>query len=117
VLDRLRTPPIARLIGASLAPCPEERVRSRSERRRQDGNRITSARVSAGIDMSLHLVERLTNAELSRLVQLVIEYDPEPPRGRIEWEHTDVLVLTGMYVQRLKGNLADRPDLVEHLID
>lgn len=96
-----------------------ERLGATYVRRRwvEDGKHITSAGVSAGIDMALHLTERLTNAELSRLVQLVIEYDPQPPGGRIDWEHTDVPALTDLFMARVRDNLADRPDLVERLID
>jgi transcriptional regulator GlxA family with amidase domain len=82
----------------------------------EDGKHITSAGVSAGIDMALHLTERLTNAEISRLVQLAIEYDPQPPGGRIDWDHTDVPALTELFMARVSDNLADRPDLVERLI-
>jgi transcriptional regulator GlxA family with amidase domain len=44
-----------------------------------DGKVITSAGVSAGIDMSLKLVELVGNESLSKLIQLSIEYDPSPP--------------------------------------
>lgn len=50
----------------------------------EDGKIITSAGVSAGIDMALHLVERLTDEETARKVQLDIEYDPQPPHGGID---------------------------------
>lgn len=40
-----------------------------------DGDTITSAGVSAGIDMALHLVERLVSAERAREVQRGIQYD------------------------------------------
>ena len=40
---------------------------------------VTSAGVSAGIDMALHLVGRLLGAELRRGVQKAVEYFPEPP--------------------------------------
>jgi transcriptional regulator GlxA family with amidase domain len=82
----------------------------------EDGKHITSAGVSAGIDMALHFVERLTNADISRLVQLAIEYDPQPPGGPIDWDHTDVPALTEMFMSRVSDNLTDRPDLVERLI-
>ena len=82
----------------------------------EDGKHITSAGVSAGIDMALHFVERLTNADISRLVQLAIEYDPQPPGGPIDWDHTDVPALTEMFMTRVSDNLTDRPDLVERLI-
>lgn len=45
----------------------------------EDGNVITSAGVSAGIDMALHLVDRLEGREVALGVQKVIEYYPEPP--------------------------------------
>ncbi|GGF32751.1 putative transcription regulator, AraC family protein [Marmoricola endophyticus] len=44
-----------------------------------DGDVITSAGVSAGIDMALHLVVRLAGADRARQVRRGIEYDPEPP--------------------------------------
>jgi transcriptional regulator GlxA family with amidase domain len=40
---------------------------------------ITAAGVSAGIDMALHLVARLTSVERAREVRRSIQYDPEPP--------------------------------------
>jgi transcriptional regulator GlxA family with amidase domain len=43
-----------------------------------DGDLVTSAGVSAGIDMSLHLVERLAGTERAREVRRDIQYDPQP---------------------------------------
>lgn len=40
---------------------------------------ITSAGVSAGIDMALHLVSRLAGIDRAREVRRGIQYDPEPP--------------------------------------
>ena len=40
---------------------------------------VTSAGVSAGIDMALHLVRRFTNDERARQVRRGIQYDPQPP--------------------------------------
>lgn len=45
----------------------------------QQGKIITSAGVSAGIDMSLKLAELLTNTTVAQTIQLAIEYDPDPP--------------------------------------
>lgn len=45
----------------------------------RDGKIITSAGVSAGIDMSLHLVELLKGLMPAKLIQLALEYDPAPP--------------------------------------
>ncbi len=44
-----------------------------------DGDVITSAGVSAGIDMALHLVARLAGPERAREVRRGIQYDPQPP--------------------------------------
>ena len=44
-----------------------------------DGDLITSAGVSAGIDMALHLVARLAGVERARSVRREIQYDPLPP--------------------------------------
>ena len=44
-----------------------------------DGTVVTSAGVSAGIDMSLHLVKRLHSGEAAQLVRRYIQYEPAPP--------------------------------------
>jgi transcriptional regulator GlxA family with amidase domain len=44
-----------------------------------DGDLLTSAGVSAGIDMALHLVARLAGIERAREVRRAIQYDPHPP--------------------------------------
>ena len=40
---------------------------------------ITAAGVSSGIDMALRLSELLVDADAARAMQLMIEYDPQPP--------------------------------------
>jgi len=45
----------------------------------RDGNLVTSAGISAGIDMSLWLVGQLHTPALARTVQRGIQYDPAPP--------------------------------------
>ncbi|GAB3541731.1 hypothetical protein GCM10027403_33490 [Arthrobacter tecti] len=49
------------------------------ERFIDDGDVITSAGVSAGIDMALHLVKRLAGLDRAREVRKGIQYDPSPP--------------------------------------
>ena len=44
-----------------------------------DGDVVTSAGVSAGIDMALHLVRRLHDEEMARRVRHYIQYEPAPP--------------------------------------
>lgn len=40
---------------------------------------LTAAGVSSGIDMALRLAELLVDADAARAMQLIIEYDPQPP--------------------------------------
>jgi len=51
------------------------------EKRRyvRDGNVVTAAGVSAGIDMALTLAARIAGDEVAQTIQLGIEYDPQPP--------------------------------------
>ncbi|ANH94428.1 MULTISPECIES: DJ-1/PfpI family protein [unclassified Streptomyces] len=44
-----------------------------------DGKYVTAAGVSAGIDMGLTLFGRIAGDERAQAVQLLIEYDPQPP--------------------------------------
>jgi len=45
----------------------------------QDGNIVTAAGVSAGIDMALWIVGQLHGEDHARLTQRGMEYDPAPP--------------------------------------
>ena len=44
-----------------------------------DGDVITAAGVSAGIDMALYLVARLAGVKRARQTRRGIQYDPQPP--------------------------------------
>jgi transcriptional regulator GlxA family with amidase domain len=44
-----------------------------------DGKLATSAGVSAGIDLALHLVSVVAGTDIAQVVQLGLEYDPRPP--------------------------------------
>ncbi|MFJ8076971.1 DJ-1/PfpI family protein [Streptomyces sp. NPDC096176] len=44
-----------------------------------DGKYVTAAGVSSGIDMGLTLLGRLVGEEHAQAVQLMTEYDPQPP--------------------------------------
>lgn len=45
----------------------------------RDGNVVTAAGVSAGIDMALWLTGQMHSPALARMVQRAMEYDPAPP--------------------------------------
>ena len=49
------------------------------ERVVESGRIVTGAGVSAGIDMALTLAARVAGPEVAQVVQLAIEYDPQPP--------------------------------------
>ncbi len=63
-----------------------------------NGNIVNSAGVSAGIDMALYMVSRLTDEETARRVQWLLHYDPQPPFGGIDYRHMKLLprVIRGM---------------------
>jgi transcriptional regulator GlxA family with amidase domain len=44
-----------------------------------EGDVITAAGVSAGIDMALHLIIRLHSVERAKEIKRGIQYEPEPP--------------------------------------
>jgi putative intracellular protease/amidase len=50
-----------------------------SERVVEQGKIVTSAGVSSGIDMALHLAGRIAGDVVAQAIQLGIEYDPQPP--------------------------------------
>ena len=45
----------------------------------EHGKVITAAGVSSGIDMGLALAAKIAGDEFAKTIQLLIEYDPEPP--------------------------------------
>jgi transcriptional regulator GlxA family with amidase domain len=61
---------------AQLDPTIEVRA---DQRFVDDGDVVTSAGISAGIDMALHLVSRLAGIDRALEVRRGIQYDPAPP--------------------------------------
>lgn len=51
----------------------------RNDRFVDDGDIVTAAGVSAGIDMALHLVARFAGTDRARDVRRYVQYDPSPP--------------------------------------
>ncbi len=68
------------------------------ERIVEDGKFITSAGVSAGIDMALYLASKLKGEKEAKAAQLVIEYDPHPmfQSGNILTAEADIIELSEM---------------------
>ncbi|MCC9308843.1 DJ-1/PfpI family protein [Kitasatospora sp. RB6PN24] len=88
-----------------------------AERWIEDGRYVTAAGVSAGIDMALQLVARVAGEEMAREIQLLIEYDPQPPFGPIDWAGTDTASYRPLARQVLAGALAGHPELLARLAD
>ncbi len=59
-------------LDSTIEVCDEERFVD-------EGDLVTSAGVSAGIDMALHLVRRFVSSERAIQVRRGIQYDPRPP--------------------------------------
>ena len=45
----------------------------------RDRNRLSGAGVTSGIDLAFTLASELAGEEAARMIQLVLEYDPQPP--------------------------------------
>ncbi len=86
-----------------------------AERWVEDGPCLTAAGVSAGIDMALHLVARMTDERTARGIQLQIEYDPRPPFGGIDWGSVDTERHAPLAQRFLTEALADHPGLLARL--
>ncbi|MBN9390921.1 MAG: DJ-1/PfpI family protein [Chloroflexi bacterium] len=68
-----------------------------------NGNIVNSAGVSAGIDTALYMVSRLTNDETARQVQWLIQYDPRPPFGGIDYSHFKLLPRLIRFISGLRA--------------
>jgi transcriptional regulator GlxA family with amidase domain len=86
-----------------------------AERWVADGNILTGGGVAAGIDMALHLVQRLAGEQAARMVQLNIEYDPQPPLGGIDWTSPAIPAFKPQVKRMLESALADQPELLARL--
>lgn len=79
------------LAGFGAVPDPARVVR--------DGNRVTGGGVTAGLDLALHVIAAIRGESDARMVQLLLEYAPEPPfAGRPEEADPDT-------VERVRGRL------------
>jgi putative intracellular protease/amidase len=58
---------------------PDFGVTPARERVVTDGKYVTAAGVSSGIDMALELAGRIAGTPTAQAIQLLMEYDPQPP--------------------------------------
>ncbi len=62
----------------------------------EDGDTITGAGVTSGIDFGLVLASRLWGEEAARRIQLVLEYDPAPPFDSGSVRAADPALVSGL---------------------
>ena len=77
----------------------------------EDGRFLTTAGVSAGIDGGLHLAQRLVGDDVAELIQLGMQYEPEPPLGPIDWDPAAVDAVRPVWRPPLDELLARHPHL------
>ena len=85
------------------------------ERWVEAGKVIASAGVSAGMDMALQRVARLTNEQVSKQIPPLVGDDPAAPFGGIDWGDVDRRSLDSLVNQWINEGLVERPDLVAKL--
>jgi transcriptional regulator GlxA family with amidase domain len=84
----------------------------------EDGKFLTTAGVSGGIDATLELAAKLTSEAAAKRAQYMIEYDPEPPFGGLDWSEANGDGLARMLDEHradLERALAGRPDLYQKM--
>jgi transcriptional regulator GlxA family with amidase domain len=85
----------------------------------EDGRFLTAAGASGGIDMALYLVARLKDEREAKNVQTVIEYDPDPPFGGLEYDGgaggDGLAAMLAGHGTELERALADKPDLYDKM--
>jgi transcriptional regulator GlxA family with amidase domain len=77
----------------------------------EDGKFLTTAGVSAGIDGGIYLVQRLLGDDVAKLVQLGMQYEPEPPLGPIEWDPSLIDAVRPIWRPSLEEILTAHPHL------
>ncbi len=84
----------------------------------EDGKFLTMAGVSSGIDTMLQLVAKLRSEGAAKRAQAIIEYDPQPPFGGVDWSEANGNGLGDTLDEHradLERALAGRPDLYQKL--
>jgi transcriptional regulator GlxA family with amidase domain len=84
----------------------------------EDGKFLTMEGVSGGIDTTLQLVAKLTSEASAKRIQTMIEYDPEPPFGAIDWSDANgdgLAQKLAEHQEDLERALANRPDLYQKM--
>jgi transcriptional regulator GlxA family with amidase domain len=84
----------------------------------EDVKFLTMEGVSSAIDTTLRLVAKLGGDAAAKRAEMIIEYDPQPPFGAIDWGEADGNGLGETLDEHradLERALSDRPDLYKTL--
>ena len=84
----------------------------------EDGKFLSMEGVSSGIDTTLGLVAKLRGEAAAKRAEMIIEYDPQPPFGPIDWGEADgdgIGDALDEHRADLERALSDRPDLYRKL--
>jgi transcriptional regulator GlxA family with amidase domain len=84
----------------------------------EDGKFLTMEGVSSGIHTTLGLVAKLRGEAAAKRAEMIIEYDPQPPFGAIDWGEADGDGLGDAldeHREELETALSNRPDLHQKL--
>jgi transcriptional regulator GlxA family with amidase domain len=84
----------------------------------EDGKFLTMEGVSSAIDTTLRLVAKLGGEAAAKRAEMIIEYDPRPPFGAIDWGEAGGNGLGDALDEHradLERALSDRPDLYQKL--
>ena len=84
----------------------------------EDGKFLSMEGVSSGIDTTLSLVAKSRGEASAKRAEMIIEYDPQPPFGAIDWDEADGDGLVDALDEHradLERALLNRPDLYRKL--
>ena len=84
----------------------------------EDGKFLSMEGVSSGIDTTLGLVAKLRGEAAAKRAEMIIEYDPQPPFGAIDWGEADGDGLGDAldeHLEELETALSNRPALYQKL--
>ena len=78
----------------------------------RDGKYVTAAGVSAGIDMGLTLAAAIADEQTAKAIQLLLEYDPQPPFDCGSVDTAPAAIVTSM--RALRGSSSTAPRNHDH---
>ena len=84
----------------------------------EDGKFLSMEGVSSAIDTTLRLVAKLGGEAAAKRAEMIIEYDPQPPFGPVNWGEADGGGLGDAldeHREELETALSNRPDLYQKL--